>query len=152
MSVEALALTLDQCRNFYMSSTIFKLKAKLGIHVILQSYSNPILASSPIPQSASLAVCGLSSSLLFALKLLPLLLLPLLLILPALKLELLLSKLLMLSAYSGGGKFSFSVWERGCCMTSAFVLVRLGVVAGVTSVLGVISTSSASRYHFRRRV
>ena len=54
----------------------------------------------------------------------------------------------MLSAYSGG--------RSDCDVTglriSSGVVLRVGVGDGVTSVLGVISTSSASLYHFLRLV
>jgi hypothetical protein len=117
-------------------------------------YSNPILASSPIPQSASLGLGGLSSSLtFFKLKLLLRLAVPavpLLLTLPCLKPdpEPLLLVLLTLSAYSGGASEGLVTDVRAV----SGVLLRVGVGEGVISVLGVISTSSASRYHFLRRV
>jgi hypothetical protein len=118
-----------------------------------------------MPQSASLALGTLSSSLAI-LKLLPvplllrsagLLLKPelfvdepsLLLVLSALDLSLL---ILALSVYSGlfcKGSESGGA-EIGICCTPG--LSRVGVGEGVISVEGETSTSSASRYHFRRRV
>jgi hypothetical protein len=131
-------------------------------------YSNPILRSSAIPQSASLALGSLSSSLVM-LKLLPvplllksagLLLNPelfldepsLLLVLSALDLPLL---ILALSVYSGTGSVNdgveIGVAEVGVCCAPGLVS-RVGVGEGVISVEGEISTNSASRYHLRRRV
>lgn len=126
-------------------------------------YSNPILASSAIPQSDSLALGSLSSSLVI-LKLLPvplllksagLLLRPkllvedpsLLLVLSALDLALL---MLALSVNSGNGSIINCV-ETGVTCAPGLVS-RVGVGDGVISVDGETSTSSASRYHFRRRV
>ena len=85
------------------------------------------------------------SSSLARLKLL-LRLVPRLLILPGLKPELLvlLLSLLISSEYLGGGSERF---ETGARLTS-ILLSRVGVGEGVISVLGDISTSSASRYHF----
>ena len=131
-------------------------------------YSNPILTSSAIPQSASLALGTLSSSLAI-LKLLPVPLLlksdgldlkpelfvdepSLLLVLSALDLALL---ILARSVNSGIGSVNdgveIGVAEVGVCCAPGLVS-RVGVGAGVISVDGETSTSSASRYHFRRRV
>ena len=111
-----------------------------------------LLASSPIPQSASLGLGGLSSSLVvFKLRLLPLLpvpAVPLLLELPGLNPEPLLSVLFTLSAYSGGASEGLGMDVRDV----SGVVLRVGVGEGVISVEGETSTSSASRYHFRRRV
>lgn len=110
-----------------------------------KSHSNPILASSPIPQSASFGPGGLSSSLTVDGFKLPLrLVVPLLLKCPGLKPELLLLVLLTLSAYSGGGSEGLVKDVR----VVSGVLLRVGVGEGVIWVLGEISTSSASRYHF----
>ena len=73
----------------------------------------------------------------------------LLLVLSALDLSLL---ILALSVYSGlfcKGSESGGA-EIGICCTPG--LSRVGVGEGVISVEGETSTSSASRYHFRRRV
>lgn len=131
-------------------------------------YSNPILTSSARPQSASLALGSLSSSLAI-LKLLPVPLLlrsaglflnpelfvdepSLLLVLSALDLPLL---ILALSVYSGKGSVNdgeeIGVPEIGVCCAPGLVS-RVGVGEGVISVEGEISTNSASRYHFLRRV
>jgi hypothetical protein len=73
---------------------------------------------------------------------------PLLLILPGLNPELLLLVLFTLSAYSGGASEGLVMDVR----VVSGVLLRVGVGDGVISVEGEISTSSASRYHFLRRV
>lgn len=103
-------------------------------------------ASSPIPQSASFAVAGRSSS---EAEVRVLLLLLDSLCDPELNPELLelVSSLLKLDAYSGGSSE----------IIAAFVAVlgflySAGVGEGVISVLDVTSTSSASRYHFLRLV
>jgi hypothetical protein len=49
------------------------------------------------------------------------------------------------SEYSGGG-------EDGNVRGTEGLALRVGVGEGVTSVEGVTSTNSASRYHFLRRV
>jgi len=110
-------------------------------------HSRPIRASSPIPHSDSLSRIGLcpgkpSSSLGMSTLFFPLVLL--LLGAPGLKPELLVLALssATVSVYFGGD--SFGIMEA--------VVLCVGVTDGVTSVLAVTSTSSASRYHFRRRV
>jgi hypothetical protein len=114
-------------------------------------HSNPILASSPMPQFVCCGRGGLSSSL-PPVKLLVLLFKEFLFKLSGLKPELLalcvlftlfvLSKLLTLSAYSGGA--SEVVETAGMASGLEF---SVGVGEGVISVLGDISTSSASLYH-----
>ncbi len=63
--------------------------------------------------------------------------------------------ILALSAYSGRGSVKdgggIVVAKVGVCCAPGLVS-RVGVGAGVISVEGETSTSSASRYHFRRRV
>jgi hypothetical protein len=142
---------ISSCLNFgctlWQSGSIH-----FQIMTLFTHYSNPILASSPMPQSASLGLGSLSSSLVFC-KLRLLLRLavpavPLLLILPVLNPDPLLLVLFTLSAYSGGA-------SEGLVMDVRAVsgeLLRVGVGDGVISVEEEISTSSASRYHFRRRV
>jgi hypothetical protein len=131
-------------------------------------YSSPILASSAMPQSDSLGRKGLSSSLAI-LKLLPvplllrfagLLLNPelfvlepsLLFVLSAFDFPLL---ILALSMYSGMCSVNegevVGIAEIGVCCDPGLVS-RVGVGEGVISVEGETSTSSASRYHLRRRV
>lgn len=123
-------------------------------HTLCHTYSIKLRASSPIPQSASLGLCGgLSSSLVvFKLTLLLLPPVPLLLILPGLKSETLLESLLLvlftLSAYSGGASEGLVMEVRAV----SGVVLRVGVGEGVISVDGEISTSSPSRYHFLRLV
>jgi hypothetical protein len=56
--------------------------------------------------------------------------------------------LFTLSAYSGGASEGLVMDVR----VVSGVLLRVGVGDGVISVEGEISTSSASRYHFLRRV
>lgn len=118
------------------------------------THSIKLLASSPIPQSASLGLGGLSSSLpVFKLKLLLALpAVPLLLMLPGLMSETLLESLLLvlftLSAYSGGASEGLVMDVRAV----SGVVLRVGVGEGVISVDAEISTSSASRYHFLRLV
>lgn len=110
-----------------------------------KSHSNSILASSPIPQSAPLGPGGLSSSLSVGGFKLPLrLVVSLLLKCPGLKPELLLLVLWTLSAYSGGASEGLVKDVR----VISGVLLRVGVGEGEIWVLGEISTSSASRYHF----
>lgn len=128
-------------------------------------YSNPILASSLSPQSVALGlVNGLSSSspseciliLLFLLSLPFLSFFKLLFLLLNRELLLLFKLASSRSEYSGGGlldlecendesreraEFESKLWDAW-----------VGVGEGVISVLEVISTSSASRYHFLRRV
>ena len=122
--------------------------------LLFHSHSIKLLASSPMPQSASLGLGGLSSSLVMILKLLLLLAVPvvpavpLLLILPDLKPEVLLLVLFTLSAYSGGASEELVMDLR----VISGVVLRVGVGEGVISVDGEISTSSASRYHFLRLV
>jgi hypothetical protein len=118
-----------------------------------------------MPQSASLAL-GILSSSLAILKLLPvplllrsagLLLKPelfvdepsLLLVLSALDLPLLILALSVYSGLSCKGSESGGAEIVVCCAPG---LSRVGVGEGVISVEGETSTSSASRYHFRRRV
>jgi hypothetical protein len=132
----------------YGKMVVFACKTQPLFH----TYSIKLLASSPIPQSASLGLGGLSSSLtVFTLKLLLLLAVPavpLLLIPLGLDSEPLLLVLFTLSAYSGGASEGLVMDVRA---VSGEVL-RVGVGEGVTSVDEDISTSSASRYHFLRLV
>ena len=132
-----------------------------AIHKIC-NYSRPMRTSSPIPQSPCLACCGsVSSSLsLPTVSPLPLVIVLVLFAAPGLNPELL---ELELSVVSIDAAFPLVV--------DAIVFVRDrrsglptllptgwltgsfgGVDAGVISVLEVISTSSASLYHLRRRV
>jgi hypothetical protein len=120
------------------------------IETVEANYSNSILASSPIPQSACRGRGGRSSSLPMW-KLLVRLLIELFFKLSVLKLELfalfllfVLSKLLTLSAYSGGCSEVLVVGVR----RASGVELRVGVGNGVISVLADTSTSSASLYHF----
>lgn len=130
----------------------------------LSVYSSPILASSLSPQSVVLGlVKGRSSSpsdcrlmLLFLLPLSNLSFLRLLFLLLSLPLLLLLKLASSRSEYSGGGLLDLEpendesrVWAE---FESRLADAWVGVGEGVISVLEVISTSSASRYHFLRRV
>jgi hypothetical protein len=143
----------------------------ISLHVLIHAvgvYSSPILTSSAIPQSDSLGRGGLSSSLAI-LKLLPvplllksagLLLNPellvlelsLLFVLSALDLLLL---ILALSMYSGICSVNEGVNVSGAeigVLCAPGLVSRVGVGEGVISVEAETSTSSASRYHLRRRV
>ena len=156
--------------NIDIRSKLRPSNAEVPSCIIIHSggdYSNPILTSSARPQSDSLGCGGLSSSLVI-LKLLPV---PLLLrsvgllfnaelfvlelsllLVSALDLPLL---ILALSTYSGmcsvNEGVEVSVVEIGFCCAPGLVS-RVGVGEGVISVEGETSTSSASRYHLRRRV
>lgn len=121
------------------------------VHVV---YSKPILASSPIPQSVCCGRGGLSSSLppvKLLVRLFNELFLkwsgrnPEALALCVLFMLFVLSILLMLSAYSGGGS---DVLRAAAAGMGSGVELTVGVGDGVISVLGEISTSSASLYHF----
>lgn len=123
-------------------------------------YSNPIFASSPIPQSPSRALCGrcpgkVSSSALRS----TLLTFPVVLALfaaPGLNPELLVLELSSWILSEGGFPLIVEaiVLVRDRCFWGSISTSRSGggVEQGVISVLAVTSTSSASRYHFRRRV
>ena len=124
----------------------------------IHNHSSPILASSPIPQSPSLACCGnVSSSLsLPTVSPLPLVIVLVLFAAPGLNPELL---ELELSFVSIDAAFPLVVDAIVFVRDRRSKLLTLvptgsfgGVDAGVISVLDVISTSSASRYHLRRRV
>jgi hypothetical protein len=115
----------------------------------LPHYSNPIITSSLIPQSLGLG--GLSSSE-WTLALPFLLFLSSLLEPPILNPLLLLLLILELSDCSGGGVLEEEKEDKRVRSDIESGLSCVGVGEGVISVLELTSTSSASRYHFRRRV
>lgn len=121
-----------------------------------QYYSSPILASSPIPQSPSLSRWGIwpgkTSSSSGELKLS----LPLAeerLSVPDLNPE----DFVLESSSAAASLLLSADWpvspgDRLLSRLGRLLWVGVGVGEGVISVLAVISTSSASRYHFLRRV
>lgn len=108
-----------------------------------------MITSSLIPQSLGLG--GLSSSE-FTLVLPFLLFLSPLLEPPTLNPLLLLLFILELSEYSRGGVLEEEKEDKRVRADVESRLSWVGVGEGVISVLELTSTSSASRYHFRRRV
>lgn len=129
-------------------------KVRNGYH-----YSRPILASSPIPQSPFLARCGRCPGKVSSSPLSSRLPFPVVLVrfnAPGLSPELLVLEVSSRITSEGGFPLMVEamvfVRERCCSVLTSITGSGGGEEQGLLSVLAVTSTSSASRYHLRRRV